>query len=122
MERLVSALRNSLRAFRLLVAKERAFQQEFAVFLLAIPVGFFLAKTWRGYALLLGVLLMLMIVEVLNTAVEAACDAVSRDYNVDIQFAKDCGSLAVLMAMLLAGVVWGFELVLRIVEWAGWAS
>jgi diacylglycerol kinase (ATP) len=47
-----------------------------------------------------------MIVEVLNTAVEAACDALSREFNADIQLAKDCGSLAVLLAVALVAGVW----------------
>jgi diacylglycerol kinase (ATP) len=45
-------------------------------------------------------------VEVLNTGIEAACDAVSREFNIDIQLAKDCGSLAVLIAVLLTSGVW----------------
>jgi diacylglycerol kinase (ATP) len=43
---------------------------------------------------------------VLNTGIEAACDAVSREFNIDIQLAKDCGSLAVLIAVLLTSGVW----------------
>ena len=78
----------------------------FALLVLSLPVGWFLATTWRGYALLVGVLVVLMIVEVLNTAIEAACDALSREFNADIQLAKDCGSLAVLLAVLLVAGVW----------------
>jgi diacylglycerol kinase (ATP) len=47
-----------------------------------------------------------ILVEVLNTGIEAACDAVSREFNIDIQLAKDCGSLAVLIAVLLTSGVW----------------
>jgi diacylglycerol kinase (ATP) len=82
--------------------------------LLSLPVGWFLATTWRGYALLVGSLIVLMIVEVLNTAVEAACNALSREFNADIQLAKDCGSLAVLLAVLLAAGVWLLALLDRI--------
>ena len=63
------------------------------------------------YALLVGSLIVLMIVEVLNTAVEAACNALSREFNSDIQFAKDCGSLAVLLAVALAAIVWLLALI-----------
>ena len=73
-----------------------------------------MASTWRGYALLVGSLIVLMIVEVLNTAVEAACDALSREFNADIQLAKDCGSLAVLLAVLLAAIIWVLALVERL--------
>ena len=73
---------------------------------LALPVGWFVSTSWSGYALLIGAVLLLMLVEVLNTGIEAACNAVSRDFNVDIQLAKDCGSLAVLIAIMLAAGIW----------------
>lgn len=114
MKRLVEAYRNSLRAFRRLAGSEAAFRQELALLALALPVGWFVATSWQGYALLIGILLVLILVEVLNTAVEAACNAVSREFNIEIQLAKDCGSLAVLIAIVLAAGVWGFALVERI--------
>ncbi len=79
----------------------------------AVPAAWFLATSWRGYALLLGSILLLMIVEVLNTAIEAACDALSRDFNPQIELAKDCGSLAVLLAIVLAAAVWGLAAIER---------
>lgn len=106
MLRLIDAFRNSARALGRLARSETAFQQEIVLFLLSVPVGWFVASTWRGYALLVGSLILLMIVEVLNTAVEAACNAFSREFNADIQLAKDCGSLAVLLAVILAAGVW----------------
>jgi diacylglycerol kinase (ATP) len=106
MQRLIDAFRNSARAFHRLARSETAFQQELVLVLLSLPTGWFIAATWRGYALLVGSLILLMIVEVLNTAVEAACNALSREFNADIQLAKDCGSLAVLLAVILAAGVW----------------
>ncbi|CAG1004385.1 MAG: diacylglycerol kinase [Rhizobiaceae bacterium] len=106
MERLIKAFHNSVRAFRRLIRSETAFQQEAALLALSLPVGWFLATSWRGYALLIGSLLFLLVVEVLNTGIEATCDAISREFSIDIQLAKDCGSLAVLMASVLAGMVW----------------
>jgi diacylglycerol kinase (ATP) len=113
MQRLVKAFRNSARAFGQLARSETAFQQELALFALSLPVGWFVASTWRGYALLVGSLIVLMIVEVLNTAVEAACNALSREFNTDIRFAKDCGSLAVLLAAVLVACVWMLALAER---------
>ena len=115
MQRLIAALRNSVRAFRRLAGKETAFQQELVLLLLALPVGWLLADSWRGYALLVGSILVLVLVEVLNTAVEAACDAVSRDFRPEIQLAKDCGSLAVLIAILLVAGVWVLAIAERLV-------
>ena len=63
-----------------------------------IPLAWFFSSSWRGYALLVGAILLLIMVEVLNTGIEAACDAVSREFRIDIQLAKDCGSLAVLIS------------------------
>lgn len=107
MKRLLSAFRNSVRALRRLLRSEKAFQQECVVFLVALPAGWFLATSWRAYALLLASIVLVMIVEVLNTGIEAACDALSLEFNLEIQFAKDCGSLAVLMAVFVALAVWG---------------
>jgi diacylglycerol kinase (ATP) len=115
MKRLIDAFHNSVRAFRRLAGSETAFQQELVLLLLSIPVGWFVATSWRGYGLLVGAVLLLMLVEVLNTGIEATCDAISREFNIDIQLAKDCGSLAVLIAVLLAAGVWGLAIVERIV-------
>ncbi|MGB3897081.1 MAG: diacylglycerol kinase [Mesorhizobium sp.] len=116
MKRLVDAYLNSVRAFRRLAGSEAAFRQELALLALAIPVGWFVATSWRGYALLIGILLVLILVEVLNTGIEATCNAVSREFNIEIQLAKDCGSLAVLIAIVLAAGVWAIALIERIVE------
>lgn len=113
-QRLISAFRNSTRAFGRLARSEAAFRQELVLLVMSLPAGWFLASTWRGYALLVGSLIVLMIVEVLNTAVEAACDALSREFNADIQLAKDCGSLAVLFAVVLVAGVWILAIVERV--------
>lgn len=110
MERLINAWLNSVRAFRRLFASETAFQQELVLLALAVPAAWFVSGSWRGYALLVGSVLLLIMVEVLNTGIEAACDAVSREFNIDIQLAKDCGSLAVLISILIALGVWGIAL------------
>ena len=106
MERLVKAFQNSVRAFNRLRRSEKAVQQELVLLLLALPVGWFLAATWRGYALLVGAVILVLLIEVLNTGIEAACDAFSREFNTDIQLAKDCGSLAVLISILMAAGIW----------------
>jgi diacylglycerol kinase (ATP) len=49
-------------------------------------------------------------IEVLNTGIEAACDAVSLDFHREIQIAKDCGSLAVLISIILVATVWFYTL------------
>ena len=111
MERLIKAWQNSVRAFRRLSTSEKAFQQELVLLAAAIPVAWFLSTSWRGYWLLVGAVLLLIMVEVLNTGIEAACDAVSREFHIDIQLAKDCGSLAVLISVVIAMIVWGMAIV-----------
>ena len=113
MLRLINAARHSGRAFARLLRGERAFQQELLVLILALPSAWLIAPSWSRYLLLIGAILVLVLVEVLNTAVEAACDAVSHEFKAEIQLAKDCGSLAVLIAMLLVAGVWGLSLL----EW-----
>lgn len=116
MERLVKAFQNSVRAFSRLMRTEAAFQQELMLLVAALPLGWFVAGTWSGYALLIGSILFLITVEVLNTAIEATCNAVSREFNVDIQLAKDCGSLAVLITLVIVMGVWGFAVAERLLE------
>jgi diacylglycerol kinase (ATP) len=113
MERLINAFHNSVRAFSRLIRTEKAFQQELVLLVVAIPLGWVVSTSWRGYALLIGAVLLMMMVEVLNTGIEAACDAVSREFNIDIQLAKDCGSLAVLISVIIAAGVWGIAIIER---------
>lgn len=110
MERLIAAFQNSVRAFSRLARTEAAFQQELMLLVASIPLAWFLAESWRGYMLLVGIIILLMIVEVLNTGIEATCDALSREFHSEIQLAKDCGSLAVLLTILIAVAVWGTAL------------
>jgi len=111
MDRLIKAWQNSVRAFWKLLHTEAAFQQEMGLLAVAVPAAWFFSSSWRGYALLVGAILLLIMVEVLNTGIEAACDAVSREFHIDIQLAKDCGSLAVLISVVLAAIVWGLAVV-----------
>ena len=58
MQRLIDAFFNSVRAFRKLAASEKAFQQELMLLVLALPLGWFVSVSWRGYALLIGAVLL----------------------------------------------------------------
>ena len=115
MDRLIKAFFNSVRAFNELIRTEKAFQQEMGLLAIALPLGWFLSSSWRGYAILIGAVPLLLMVEVLNTGIEAACDAISREFHVEIQLAKDCGSLAVLISVIIVAGVWGLALAERIV-------
>jgi diacylglycerol kinase (ATP) len=110
MDRIFKAFFNSLAAWRHLIRSEKAFQQEAVLLALALPLAFFVASDARAWVLLVGSVLLVMIVEVLNTGIEAVCDAVSPEFNANIKIAKDCGSLAVLLTIAVAAAVWGVAL------------
>ncbi len=111
MQRIFLDFLNSMRALKYLAGHEKAVQQELVLFLLSLPVAFILAPTWLNFLFMTGSILFLILVEVLNTGIEATCDAVSRDFHKEIQIAKDCGSLAVLISIVFVVAVWGYILV-----------
>lgn len=110
MKRIILAFLNSMRALKHLARHEKAVQQELVLFLISLPVAFFLASSCLAFLMMTGSILFLILVEVLNTGIEATCDAVSRDFHKEIQIAKDCGSLAVLIAIVFVATTWGYIL------------
>ncbi len=110
MKRMTAAFFNSIAAWNHLIRSERAFQEEAIALAAAIPAAFFATSDGWTRLILIAVVMLVMIVEVLNTGIEAACDALSREFHADIKIAKDCGSLAVLMSILIAGSVWALTL------------
>ncbi len=117
MERILNAFRNSGRAWAHLIRSETAFKQEMIVLALALPAAWFIAESWTMWLVLTGMVVMVVVVEVLNTGIEAACNAVSREFSEDIRIAKDCGSLAVLLAGSIGLLVWLFAIIEAISRW-----
>lgn len=107
MQRLIAAFINSMRALGHLARHEKAVQQELGLLIVSVPVAWWLAGDAIQFALLVGSIMFMLLVEVLNTGIEATCDAVSRDFKKDIQIAKDCGSLAVLISIVMVAATWG---------------
>ena len=85
---------------------EAAFRQELGLSVLVIPLGLWLGRTGVERALLVAPMLLVLIVELLNSAVEATVDRIGLERHVLAGLAKDIGSAAVLMSFLLLGVVW----------------
>jgi diacylglycerol kinase (ATP) len=85
---------------------EPAFRQEAVAALLLLPLAYWLGSTWVERALLMGTVLLVMVVELLNTAIEAAIDRVGPEHHVLSKKAKDLGSAAVLVSLLMAAGVW----------------
>ena len=105
-DRLVQALGHSLSGLRLAYGSESAFRQEVWVALVLLPCAFWLGKTWVEVALLAGSVLLVLMVELLNTGIEAVVDRVSYDWHELSKRAKDIGSAAVLLSLLNCACIW----------------
>jgi diacylglycerol kinase (ATP) len=89
---------------------ESAFRQEAVLAGLMFPASFWLAQSVEHWALLVAVLLLVLIVELLNSAIESLTDRVSLERHELSGRAKDMGSAAVTFSLLIAGLVWGAAL------------
>jgi diacylglycerol kinase (ATP) len=85
---------------------EAAFREEVLLAAIAIPLAIFLGRTGVDRALMVGSILLVLIVEILNSAVEAVVDKASPEKHELAKRAKDMGSAAVFLALLNAAVVW----------------
>ncbi len=85
---------------------EPAFRQEALAALVLLPGAFWVGRTWIETALLAGSVLLVMIVELLNTGIEAAIDRIGPEWHDLSKRAKDMGSAAVLLSLLLCGGIW----------------
>lgn len=90
---------------------EAAFRQECLLLLLLVPVAIFWPVTAVEKILLIGSLILVLIVELLNSAIEAVVDRVGSEYHELSGRAKDIGSAAVLLSLLLVALAWGIILV-----------
>ena len=108
--RLLLAFVNSWSGFKGAFRAEAAFRQEIALALVMLPLGAWLGETRVEKALLIGSVLLVLIVELLNTAVETAVDRIGLERHELSGLAKDVGSTAVLLSFALLAVVWGFLL------------
>lgn len=104
--RLFAALRYSLQGLRAAFRHEAAFRQELLLVAILVPVAVWLGRTPLEVILLVGSLLFVLVVELLNSALETVADAVTIDDHPLIGRAKDLGSAAVLLALCLAVLVW----------------
>jgi len=89
---------------------EDAFRQEVFLALLLIPLALVLGETGIERVLMIGAVLLVLIVELLNSAVEAAVDRISLEHHLLIKRAKDMGSAAVMIALINVAVVWALVL------------
>lgn len=105
-----NALTYSLQGIRAAFTYEEAFRLELIACIVMAPVGLWLGENGIERALLMGSLMLVLIVELLNSAVETVVDRVGVEHHTLSGRAKDIGSAAVMMSLLNATVVWGFVL------------
>jgi diacylglycerol kinase (ATP) len=106
MERLLRAAINTWHGLRAAARSEEAFRQELIALVLAIPIAFLVAEeSWKRLALI-AVVAFVLVVELLNTAIEKLADRVNLAVDPQIGRVKDMGSAAVGLALLIAGMTW----------------
>ena len=114
MERLLRATINTWHGLLAAARSEEAFRQELVALVLAVPMAFLLAdEGWKRLALI-GVVVFVLVVELLNTAIEKLADRVNLAIDPQIGRVKDMGSAAVGLALLIAGITWLLALAERL--------
>ena len=99
---------------------ETAFRQEALAAIVMIPLAFWLGQTWVETALLAGSVMLVMMVELLNTGIETAIDRIGPEWHDLSKRAKDMGSAAVLLSLVLCLGIWLAAAWLA-AAWARWA-
>eukprot|EP00919_Chromeraceae_sp_WS-2016_P064937 GHVR01153761.1.p1 GENE.GHVR01153761.1~~GHVR01153761.1.p1 ORF type:complete len:128 (+),score=8.72 GHVR01153761.1:182-565(+) len=109
--RILNAALCSVMGFKAAWHYESAFRQELVLSLLILPFSFVLATSMLEWATLIASVLLVLFAEILNSAIEALADSVTLDHHPLIGRAKDLGSAAVFLALLILLVVWGQAIV-----------
>ena len=104
--RILFAFKHSAKGFQFLQKNEAAFQQELVLAVLLVPLSFLIKQTLTELLLLLMTLALVLIVEILNTAIETVVDRIGLEHHELSGLAKDLGSAAVLLSLLFAAGVW----------------
>ncbi|PKI18201.1 diacylglycerol kinase [Colwellia sp. 12G3] len=109
-KRIYLAFINSVQGFKWLVNNEAAFQQELMLILLLTIISFFLNTSLLIHLLLIVSLLFVLLIEVINTAIEVTIDRIGLEHHALSGLAKDLGSLAVFISLAIAAATWGVVL------------
>ena len=94
---------------------EKAFRQEAVAAMVMLPAAFWLGQTWVEMALLAASVVFVLVVELLNTAIEATIDRIGPEWHDLSERAKDMGSAAVLLSLLVCAGIWTAALYHRLV-------
>ena len=104
--RVIRALGSSVQGLAGAFRDEAAFRQELACALVVIPLGLWLGRNGVERAVLIGPVFLILIVELINSAIEATVDRIGLERHALAGLAKDIGSAAVFMSFILLGTVW----------------
>lgn len=110
LRRLINAFGYSVEGFKAAFTHEDAFRQEVFLAIVLIPLAIYLGENSVEKALMIASVLLVLIVELLNSAIEAAVDHTSTDHHALAKRAKDIGSAAVFLALAIVAIVWGLML------------
>jgi len=114
MQRLINATRYSLAGLAAAARHEDAFRQELILAAVLVPLGVWLGNDGVERALMVGSVLLVLVVELLNSAIEATVDRVSLEDHQLAKRAKDLGSAAVMLSLVTVGAVWLLVLLPRL--------
>jgi diacylglycerol kinase (ATP) len=114
MTRLWKAFLNTLNGLGWALRHEQAIREEFAALAVGLPASFFVAPGLAWWLALVGSLLALIVVELLNTAIEKLSDHVTPEHSQAIKVVKDLGSAAVFFALVVAFAIWVAALWVRV--------
>lgn len=106
LKRFINAILFSFAGFKAAWTGEEAFRQEVIVFILAVPLAIWLSKNNLEIVLLIASVVLVLIVELLNSAIEAVVDRVGVEYHELAGRAKDIGSAAVMLSIMLSVATW----------------
>jgi diacylglycerol kinase (ATP) len=106
MTRLLRAFGYSFQGFRHAWREEAAFRQELLLSLLVVPAGLYLGRSGVERAMLVSPMMLILVVEILNSAVEAVVDRSGTERHPLAGMAKDMGSAAVMLSFAMLGTVW----------------
>ncbi|TMP13626.1 diacylglycerol kinase [Pseudoalteromonas sp. S2893] len=115
-KRIFKATYCSYLGFKAAFIEEAAFRQELLLSIILLPISFWLASSLLHWALLVSTLLIILIVELLNSAIEALTDRVSTERHVLSGRAKDMGSAAVTLSLMILTIVWGASLYIKLFQ------
>ncbi len=109
--RLVKATQFSWKGLKAAFANEQAFRQEVYLSIVLVPLALYLGDNGLERALLISVVLLILVIELINSGIEAIVDRVSTDHHELSGRAKDIGSAAVLLSLINAAIVWALVLI-----------